>query len=70
MSELKLQKLLQLNERLRQEEALPRIKVSEASKVLVSYVTSTADPLTQPTLPQFADNPFTKKVGGAKCTIL
>ncbi|KAJ3120768.1 hypothetical protein HK098_004248 [Nowakowskiella sp. JEL0407] len=70
MSELKLQKLLQLNERLRQEEELPRIKVSEASKALVTYVTSTPDPLTQPTRPEFEDNPFTKKAKSGGCIVL
>ncbi|KAI8848491.1 hypothetical protein BC829DRAFT_443812 [Chytridium lagenaria] len=61
MSELKYQKLLQFNERLKQEDELPRIKVSEASKALLTFVTSTPDPLTQPTRPEFADNQFTKK---------
>ncbi|KAJ3381367.1 hypothetical protein HDU92_005356 [Lobulomyces angularis] len=70
MSELKLQKLLQLNERLKQEEELPRIKVSETSKVLSTFVTSTPDPLTQPTRPEFGDNPFIKKQGGKGCVVV
>ncbi|KAJ3194063.1 hypothetical protein HK101_003568 [Irineochytrium annulatum] len=62
MSELKYQKLLQFNERLKQEDELPRIKVSEASKAMLTFVTSTPDPLTQPTRPEFvAENQFTKK---------
>lgn len=96
MSELKLQKLMQLNERLKLEEELPRVKVSEASKAyvmlentnqskmlrvllvcmcassfsLVSFVASTPDPLTQPTRPEFAENPFIKKARGGKCVVV
>lgn len=38
MSELKLQKLLAINERLKQEENLERIPVSKASKKYVVYI--------------------------------
>ncbi|RKP02132.1 hypothetical protein CXG81DRAFT_25217 [Caulochytrium protostelioides] len=68
MTELKLQKLLALNERLRQEEEFPRVRVSEASKALVSFVTSTEDPLSDPG--RIEDNPFTKKTSKGGCTIL
>ncbi|KAI9017022.1 hypothetical protein BC832DRAFT_543417 [Gaertneriomyces semiglobifer] len=68
MSELKLQKLLALNERLRQEEELNRVKVSEASKSLMTFITSTSDPLTSNLKPE--ENPFTKKQKSGGCTIL
>ncbi|TPX70164.1 hypothetical protein SpCBS45565_g01948 [Spizellomyces sp. 'palustris'] len=68
MSELKLQKLIALNERLRQDEELPRVKVSEASKALVTFVTSTSEPLTSNLKPE--ENPFTRKPKGGGCTIL
>ncbi|KAJ3210944.1 anaphase-promoting complex subunit Hcn1 [Entophlyctis luteolus] len=62
MSELKYQKLVQLNERLKLEDELPRVKVSEAAKAMIQYVLSTPDPLTQPTKPEFvAENQFTKQ---------
>ncbi|KAJ3006532.1 hypothetical protein HKX48_009598 [Thoreauomyces humboldtii] len=67
MSELKLQKLLTLNERLKMEEELPRVKVSEASKVLVTFMTSTPEPLTS-LKPE--ENPFTQKPGGGGCMVL
>ncbi|KAJ3313508.1 hypothetical protein HDU93_004893 [Gonapodya sp. JEL0774] len=69
MTEAKLQKVLQLSERLKAEEALPRVKVSEASKALVAYIKATPDPLVTPERPEFADNPYTKtKKSG--CNIL
>ncbi|KAI9096420.1 hypothetical protein DFS34DRAFT_622679 [Phlyctochytrium arcticum] len=68
MSELKLQKLLALNERLKQDEELPRVKMSEASKSLCTYVTSTSEPLTANLKPE--ENPFTRKPKGGGCTIL
>ncbi|KAJ3409472.1 hypothetical protein HDV05_004435 [Chytridiales sp. JEL 0842] len=62
MSEVKYQKLLQFNERLKQEDELPRIKVSEAAKAMITFITSTPDPLTQPNRPEFVnENHFTKK---------
>lgn len=68
MSEAKLQKLLSINERLRAEESLPRIKVSEASQELVSYVKNTQDPLVEPS--ETVENPFTKRSRKIQCTIL
>ncbi|KAJ3050213.1 hypothetical protein HK097_008822 [Rhizophlyctis rosea] len=57
-----------LNERLRQEEELPRVRVSEAAKNLQTYVNSTPEPLTNP---QAAlQNPFTKKASGGGCEIV
>ncbi|KAI3630033.1 hypothetical protein MIR68_008543 [Amoeboaphelidium protococcarum] len=66
MSELKLQKLLNINERLKQEEALERIPVSKASKNLVDYTKSMQDPLVKPSV----ENPFSKKSSNGGCIIL
>lgn len=68
MSELKLQKLVQVIDRLRQEEELPRVKVSQASQALLTYIKGLGDPLTQPQA--FPDNPFIKKAKGGGCEIL
>ncbi|KAI9337161.1 hypothetical protein DFJ73DRAFT_849489 [Zopfochytrium polystomum] len=71
MSELKYQKLLQLNERLKLEDELPRVKVSEAAKAMIQFVTTTPDPITQPNKPEFvAENQFTKKQSKGGCNIL
>ncbi len=63
MSELKLQKLLNVNERLRQEEALERVYVSKASRGLLDYTRSVHDPLIKP----IAENPFSKKTSARAC---
>ncbi|EPZ33274.1 G-protein gamma subunit [Rozella allomycis CSF55] len=57
MSELKLQKLIQLNQRLKEELDMPRIPVSEAALALRKYTESTTDPLVK----GGGDNPFLKK---------
>ncbi|KAI8609105.1 hypothetical protein BC830DRAFT_1152335 [Chytriomyces sp. MP71] len=70
MSELKYQKLVQLNDRLKLEDELPRVKVSEAAKTMIQYVLNTPDPLTNPTKPEFvAENNFTKQAKGG-CVIV
>ncbi|KAL7421148.1 Guanine nucleotide-binding protein subunit gamma [Cryptotrichosporon argae] len=45
MAELKLRRLLEHNQRLRDDLARPRIKVSEASATLKAYCSSTPDPI-------------------------
>ena len=70
MSDLKYQKLLQLNERLRQEEELPRIPVSEASKNLVKYIGEIPDPLPHPLKAECQPNPFTSQPPGGNCCVI
>ncbi|KAI8930175.1 G-protein gamma-like domain-containing protein [Entophlyctis helioformis] len=71
MSELKLRKLMEHTQRLKEQLDLPRIKVSEASQTLIRYVTSTKDFL----LPSVwgpvdkKEDPF-QTSGGACCTVL
>ncbi|TPX30827.1 hypothetical protein SmJEL517_g05693 [Synchytrium microbalum] len=45
MSEIKLKKLVELNQRLKEQLDLNRIPVSEASSSLIKYITSTKDSL-------------------------
>ncbi|KAI9473393.1 MAG: G-protein gamma-like domain-containing protein [Benjaminiella poitrasii] len=45
ISEAKLKRILEYNERLKEQLELPRIPVSEASSSLVEYCTVTKDPL-------------------------
>ncbi|KAG2192371.1 G-protein gamma-like domain-containing protein [Mucor mucedo] len=45
ISEAKLKRILEYNERLREQLELPRIPVSEASASLITYCNSTKDPL-------------------------
>ncbi|CAG8466686.1 9416_t:CDS:2 [Ambispora leptoticha] len=73
ISEYKLQRILEHNQRLREQLDLPRVKVSQASSMLIKYVTSTKDYLVPSVwgLPGPAD-PFVTKssVACAGCTII
>ena len=65
MSELKLRRLLEHNQRLREDLARPRIRVSEASASLIRYCKTTKDhlvrrsPPSPPPLPPFFCAHFT-----------
>lgn len=54
MSELKLRRLLEHNQRLRDDLARPRIRVSEASASLIRYCKTTKDHLVRIYPPTFA----------------
>ena len=56
MSELKLRRLLEHNQRLREDLGRPRIRVSEASASLIRYCKTTTDHLVSP-LSLFAPRP-------------
>jgi hypothetical protein len=62
MSELKLRRLLEHNQRLREDLGRPRIRVSEASASLIRYCKTTTDHLVSPLpfapLPPFPFYPF------------
>ncbi|KAI8915853.1 G-protein gamma-like domain-containing protein [Gorgonomyces haynaldii] len=70
MSELKLRKLMEHTQRLKEQLDLPRIKVSEAGATLISYVNSTKDPLVPSVWGPVdkKDDPF-QATGGGCCTI-
>ncbi|KAI8895816.1 G-protein gamma-like domain-containing protein [Globomyces pollinis-pini] len=71
MSELKLRKLMEHTQRLREQLELPRIKVSEAGLTLIAYVKATKDSL----LPSVwgpvdkKDDPFQTQGGGC-CSVI
>ncbi|CEP11466.1 hypothetical protein [Parasitella parasitica] len=76
ISETKLKRILEYNERLKEQLELPRIPVSEASASLIEYSNSTKDPL----LPSIwgpvskEDDPFApaagKSSGSSGCCIV
>ncbi|ORY06433.1 guanine nucleotide-binding protein subunit gamma [Basidiobolus meristosporus CBS 931.73] len=71
MSEQKLKKMIEQNSRLREQLDLPRVPVSQASQMLIKYVTTTRDYL----VPSVwgtpgANDPFVSKSSGCECTIL
>ncbi|KDQ33391.1 hypothetical protein PLEOSDRAFT_1087797 [Pleurotus ostreatus PC15] len=71
MSELKLRRLLEHNQRLREDLARPRVKVSEASASLIKYCKSTKDylvPSVWGTVGR-AEDPYGQQTGGCKCSI-
>ncbi|KAF8921016.1 guanine nucleotide-binding protein subunit gamma [Mucidula mucida] len=69
MSELKLRRLLEHNQRLREDLARPRVKISEASSSLIRYCKNTKDhlvpsvwgPVTR------AEDPYGHQGGGCQC---
>ncbi|KAK9765480.1 Guanine nucleotide-binding protein subunit gamma [Basidiobolus ranarum] len=70
MSEQKLKKMTDYNHRLREQLDLPRVPVSQASRMLIKYVTTTRDYL----IPSIwgapgANDPFANKGGGCECVI-
>ncbi|KAH9900837.1 G-protein gamma subunit [Cubamyces lactineus] len=73
MSELKLRRLTEHNQRLREDLARPRIRVSEASASLIRYCKTTRDPLVPSVwgpVPR-ADDPYQNQSGGGKgCCVI
>ncbi|KAI0820226.1 G-protein gamma subunit [Trametes gibbosa] len=68
MSELKLRRLTEHNQRLREDLARPRIRVSEASASLIRYCKTTKDPLVPSVwgpVPR-ADDPYQNQGGAGK----
>ncbi|KAI9190843.1 G-protein gamma-like domain-containing protein [Polychytrium aggregatum] len=72
MSELKLKKLVEHNQRLKEQLDLPRIPVSEASQQLIKYVKETKDFLL-PTIwgpVDKKDDPYSAPNGGCACSVM
>ncbi|KAI0748660.1 G-protein gamma subunit [Daedaleopsis nitida] len=73
MSELKLRRLTEHNQRLREDLARPRIRVSEASASLIRYCKTTKDPLVPSVwgpVPR-ADDPYQSQGGSGKgCCVI
>ncbi|KAH6918317.1 guanine nucleotide-binding protein subunit gamma [Coprinopsis sp. MPI-PUGE-AT-0042] len=69
MSELKLRRLLEHNQRLREDLARPRVKVSEASASLIAYCRTTKDHLVPSVWGPAgrSENPYETQSGGGKC---
>jgi len=72
MSELKLRRLLEHNQRLREDLARPRVKVSEASASLIQYCKTTKDHLVPSVWGPVgrADDPYGQQGGGCQCCSL
>ncbi|GBE81769.1 G-protein gamma subunit [Sparassis latifolia] len=73
MSELKLRRLTEHNQRLREDLARPRIRVSEASASLIRYCKTTKDPLVPSVWGPVAKNedPYANPGGGkGGCCVL
>jgi guanine nucleotide-binding protein subunit gamma len=71
MSELKLKKLLEVNNRLKEQLDMPRLAVSEASQALIKYVKTTKDYLVPSVWGNIdkKEDPFAKNEGPCACTI-
>ncbi|OBZ69327.1 Guanine nucleotide-binding protein subunit gamma [Grifola frondosa] len=72
MSELKLRRLSEHNQRLREDLARPRIRVSEASSSLIRYCKTTKDylvPSVWGTVSK-AEDPFGPPASGCQCTVM
>ncbi|EKM82425.1 hypothetical protein AGABI1DRAFT_82206 [Agaricus bisporus var. burnettii JB137-S8] len=73
MSELKLRRLLEHNQRLKEDLARPRLKVSEASASLIQFCKTTKDHLVPSVWGPVgrADDPYNNQgAGGLKCCIV
>ncbi|KAG0264674.1 hypothetical protein DFQ27_001069 [Actinomortierella ambigua] len=68
VSDIKLKRFMEHNQRLREQLEMGRISVSEASQGLIKYVTSTKDALLPSLWGMPASDPFSKKSSGC-CTI-
>ncbi|ORY99492.1 G-protein gamma-like domain-containing protein [Lobosporangium transversale] len=68
MSDLKLRRFLEQNQRLKEQLDMNRIPVSEASQSLIKFVTSTKDSLLPSLWGNAASDPFSKQSTGC-CTI-
>ncbi|KAF9014062.1 G-protein gamma subunit [Cyathus striatus] len=72
LSELKLRRILEHNQRLREDLARPRVKVSEASASLIRYCKATKDHLVCSVSVGpvgRAENPYEQQTEGKCCTI-
>jgi len=70
MSEVKLERLVQLKEKLKEDLDRDRIKVSEASKTYTEFCSKTPDPFIHNGLVDANANPFTKSTRSSPCIIL
>ncbi|KAF8261587.1 G-protein gamma subunit [Lactarius quietus] len=71
MSELKLRRLLEHNQRLREDLGRPRIRVSEASASLIRYCKTTTDHLVPSVWGPVGknDDPYAPQANGGCCTV-
>jgi guanine nucleotide-binding protein subunit gamma len=72
MSELKLRRLLEHNQRAREDMARPRIRVSEASASLIRYCKATKDTLVPSVWGPLAkgDDPYAPPASGCNCIVM
>nr|XP_031858447.1 uncharacterized protein CI109_006092 [Kwoniella shandongensis]KAA5525519.1 hypothetical protein CI109_006092 [Kwoniella shandongensis] len=72
MHELKMRRLLEHNQRLREELARPRVMVSAASMNIINYCRSTKDPLIPSVWgsPQKGQDPYAPADGGNCCSLM
>ncbi|PWN25980.1 G-protein gamma subunit [Jaminaea rosea] len=72
MSELKLRRLTEHNERLREDLNRPRIKVSEAAASLINYTKSTRDVLVPSVWGPVTkgEDPYAPGGGGCECIVM
>ncbi|KAJ2082169.1 Guanine nucleotide-binding protein subunit gamma [Coemansia sp. RSA 988] len=71
MSEHKLRKIVEHNNRLKEQLELPRIPVSQASESLISFVTSTKDYLLPSVWGPPPHDPFASQTsGGCGCSVM
>ncbi|KIK08759.1 hypothetical protein K443DRAFT_672276 [Laccaria amethystina LaAM-08-1] len=71
MSELKLRRLIEHNQRLREDLARPRVRVSEASASLIRYCKTTKDHLVPSVWGPVgrAEDPYGQQTPGKCCTV-
>ncbi|KAG0734185.1 hypothetical protein G6F57_012826 [Rhizopus arrhizus] len=70
ISETKLRKLLELNEKLKEQLELSRVPVSEASKSLIDYCQTNQDRMVPSVWGSRHPDPFTEPTAGCGCILM
>ncbi|KAI8381238.1 G-protein gamma-like domain-containing protein [Radiomyces spectabilis] len=70
VSETKLRKILELNDKLKEQLEIPRIPVSEASRSLIEYCQTNRDLMIPSVWGSRNPDPFAEPAGGCGCSMM
>ncbi|KAF7720787.1 hypothetical protein EC973_006081 [Apophysomyces ossiformis] len=70
VSEAKLRKLMELNDKLKEQLEIPRIPVSEASRSLIEYCQTNRDMMVPSVWGNRSADPFAEPTGGCNCLLM
>ncbi|KAG0163959.1 hypothetical protein DFQ28_010963 [Apophysomyces sp. BC1034] len=70
VSEAKLRKLMELNDKLKEQLEIPRIPISEASRSLIEYCQTNRDMMIPSVWGNRSPDPFAEPTGGCGCLLM